>query len=127
MVVGWCFDEEWELSDPDHDLIATDMDQALSEEESYQETVHGIRSFMTWTHILDMDNSSSSERCPLSQDTLKRWEKLARNSTYICNQASGFSRCLSQVQTSMQVQLRKIQAEQSKEKSSKKTSNATDE
>ena len=64
---------------------------------------------------------------PLSQDTLRRWEKLARESSYICNQTAGFSRCLSKVQTSMQAQLGKIQAKQSKGKSSEKTSSAPDE
>ena len=64
---------------------------------------------------------------PLTQDTLRRWEKLARKSSYICNQVAGFSRCLSKVQTSMQVQLRKIQAEQYKGKSSERASCATDE
>ena len=64
---------------------------------------------------------------PLSQYVLRRWEKSAREASYICNQAAGFSRCLSKVQSSMQVQLRKIQSEQSKGKSSEKTSSATDE
>ena len=32
----------------------------MSEEQSYHETVRGIRSFMGWTHILDMDNPYSS-------------------------------------------------------------------
>ena len=45
------FDEEGELSDPDQDFTSTDTDQALSEEQTYQETVCGIRSFMGWTHI----------------------------------------------------------------------------
>ena len=53
---------------------------------------------------------------PLSQDTLRIWEKSAREASYIYNQAAGFSRCLSKVQNSMQVQLRKIQSEQSKGK-----------
>ena len=44
---------------------------------------------------------------PLNQDTLRRWEKLACEACYICNQAAGFSRCLSKVLTSMQVELRK--------------------
>ena len=65
--------------------------------------------------------------CLLSQDTLRRWEKSAQESSYICNQAAGFSCCLSKVQTTMQAQLRKIQSEQSKVKSSEKTSSATDE
>ena len=64
---------------------------------------------------------------PLSQDTLRRWENSAHESTYICNQAAGFSRCLSKVQPSKQAQLRMIQAEQSKGKSSEKTTSATDE
>ena len=63
---------------------------------------------------------------PLSQDTLRRWEKSARESSYIYNQVAGFSRCLRKMQTSMQAQLRKIQSE-SKGKSSEKTSSTTDE
>ena len=54
------FDEEGELSDPDQDVITADTDQALSEEQTYRETVRDIRSFMGWTHIPDMDTSSSS-------------------------------------------------------------------
>ena len=44
---------------------------------------------------------------PPSQDTLRRWEKSARESSYICNQVASFSRCFSKVRTSMQAQLRK--------------------
>ena len=51
-------DEERELSDPDHDLTTADTDRALSEEQSYRETVCGIRSFLGWTHIPDVHNSS---------------------------------------------------------------------
>ena len=53
-------EEEGELSDLEHNLIATESGQALSEEQSHRETVHGIKSFMGWTHIPDMDNCSSS-------------------------------------------------------------------
>ena len=52
--------EEGEFSDPNNNLTTAETDQALSEEQSYRETVRGIRSFMGWTHILDVDNSSSS-------------------------------------------------------------------
>ena len=230
------FDEDGELSDPDHNITTTDTDQALSEEQTYRETVRGIRSFMGWTHIPDMDNLSSSaddnpfqapkqqplsrisvklpsdewmcqkmdklnltlvegypsraseagclqkdqlvkmgksqlkwcglhpgkykttdtvsfwgnesvklNSCysriarssglatpapasrPLSQDMLRIWEKSAREASYICNQAASFSHCLSKVQNSMQVQLKKIQNEQSKGKSSENMGNATDE
>ena len=45
------FEEEGELSDPNHDRTTTETDQALSEEQSYHETVHGVGSFMGCTHI----------------------------------------------------------------------------
>ena len=198
------------MSDMDQDPTATDTNQALSEEQSYRETVRGVRSFMGWTHIPVMEsaddkaflapkqqplgkisvklptvkwlckkmkklnmtlvegyssrasedgglqkdqlvkvgksqakwyelhpskpmsadfvpswgselvkqNSSYSRIAwlsglstpapashPISQDTLRRWEKSAHESTSICNQAAGFSRCLSKVQQSMQAQL----------------------
>ena len=63
------FEEERELSDLDHNLTATETDQALSEEQSYHETACGIRSFMGWTHILGMDNSSSADDNPFTAAT----------------------------------------------------------
>ena len=54
------FDEEGAFSDPDPDLTTAGTNQALSEEQTYCETVRGIRSIMGWTHIPEMDNSSSS-------------------------------------------------------------------
>ena len=33
----------------------------------------------------------------ISQDTLRKWEKSARESSVICNQAAGFNRCLMKV------------------------------
>ena len=56
-----------------------------------------------------------------------RWEKSARESPYVCNQVVGFSRCLNKVQSSMQDQLRLIQNEQAKGKTSERTSTATHE
>ena len=53
------FVEEGELSD-ELDATVTDPDQSLSEEQSYRETMRGIRSFMGWTHIPDMDTIASS-------------------------------------------------------------------
>ena len=52
--------EDGEFSDPDNDLPTAETDQALSEEQSYRETVRGIRSFMGWNHTPDIDNASSS-------------------------------------------------------------------
>ena len=48
------------MTDVDQQVTTADTDQDLSEEQTYQETVHGIRSFMRWTHIPDMDMSSSA-------------------------------------------------------------------
>ena len=48
--------EDEEFSDPDNDIPNADTDQALSEEQSYRETVRGIRSFMGWNHV---DHSQS--------------------------------------------------------------------
>ena len=52
--------EEGKLSDSDQDVSVTDTDQATSEEQNYRETMHGIRSYMSWTHIPDMDSDMSS-------------------------------------------------------------------
>ena len=42
---------------------------------------------------------------PISQENLRKWERLARESSVLCNQASGFNRCLLKVQQNMQTQL----------------------
>ena len=64
---------------------------------------------------------------PIAQETLRKWEKSARDSTFICNQAAGFSRCLTKVQDSMATQLKVIQDEKAKGKSATKTCKAADE
>ena len=63
----------------------------------------------------------------ISQDTLRRWEKSAREATYICNQAAGLSRCLNKVQQNMTSQLKILQSEHSKGKSADKVGGATEE
>ena len=50
--------EEGELSDLDQDVSVTD--QTASEEQNYRETMHGIHSYMGWTHVPDMDSAASS-------------------------------------------------------------------
>ena len=62
----------------------------------------------------------------ISQDTLRKWEKSAREAPVICNQAASFNRCLFKVQQEMQSQLKIIRGE-SKGKGSKKMSEASDE
>ena len=52
--------EEGELSDLDQDPTATDVDQALSEEQTYWKIICGIRSYMGWIHIPDVDSAMSS-------------------------------------------------------------------
>ena len=52
--------EEGKLSDIEQDLSLTDNDQALCEEQNYRETMQGIRSFMGWSHIPDVDSALSS-------------------------------------------------------------------
>ena len=71
--------------------------------------------------------SSAPTSHTLSQDTLRRWEKAAREFTYVCNQAAGLSRCLSKVQEGMQTQLRVLQSEQAKGKLAGKVGAATEE
>ena len=65
---------------------------------------------------------------PISQETVKKWEAAARSSSYVCNQAAGFSRCLTKIQESMQHHLRLCQQEESgKGKSLPKHNPAMDE
>ena len=54
---------------------------------------------------------------PISQETSRKWEKSARESTYICNQAADFIRCLTRVQDDMLTQLQIIQSYKAKGKS----------
>ena len=63
---------------------------------------------------------------PISQENLRKWERSARESSVICNQAAGFNRCLLKVQQNMQSHLKTIRTE-SKGKSASKVSTATDE
>ena len=53
------FVEEGELSDQDLEASTADPDLTLSEEQNYRETMSGIRSFMGWSHIPEMDTTAS--------------------------------------------------------------------
>ena len=226
--------EEGEISDIEQDLSLTDADQTLSEEQNYRETMRGIRSYMGWGHIPDIDSALSSSEdnpfaapkqqpagkvsvklptddwlCrkmdrlnltltrgypsrgseagglqrdhfikpaksqgkwyglhpgqdkpaesvsfwhsesaklnsmysrvakssgltspapfsrPISQDMLRKWEKSAREATYVGNQAAGLNRCLNKVQQNMTSQLKILQTEQSKGKSADRVGGAT--
>ena len=54
--------EEGELSDAEEspDLETSDPDRVLSEDQNYRETVRGVRAFMGWTHIPDLEFSPQS-------------------------------------------------------------------
>ena len=64
------YPEEGELSD-DHEVSFTDPDQSLSEEQSYRETMRGIRSHMGWTHIPDVDSGTKTSDDNPFADTQK--------------------------------------------------------
>ena len=53
------FPEEGELSD-EHEFNTSEHDQSLSEEQSYRETMRGIRSYMGWHQVPDLDSSATS-------------------------------------------------------------------
>ena len=53
------YTEEGELSD-DPDQTVTDQDQPVSEEQNYRNTMQGIRSFMGWSHIPDIDTTATT-------------------------------------------------------------------
>ena len=59
------------------------------------------------------------------QDTLRRWERTAREASVVCNESASFNRCLFKVQKDMQTQLRTIRSD-SKGKGSSKSAEATE-
>ena len=233
--------EEGEVSDPEYqpDVEAGDSDKVLSEDQNYRETVRGVRAFIGWTHIPDLEYSPASRTdnpwvghraqpvgkvsvdlppedwlcrkletlnlvliegypskssepgglhvdhflrppksqnrwygihpaepkdplrpgksvntwpndtarlnsafpriCkpsvanshppgrPIAQDTLRKWEKAAKEISYVCNQSAGFNRCITKIQDSVQENLKTLQTELSKGKSSGKAQAALDE
>ena len=62
----------------------------------------------------------------ISQESLRRWEKSAREASIICNQAATFNRCLFRVQKDMQSQLRSLRTD-CKGKGAAKSANTLDE
>ena len=54
--------DEGDLSDnPDMEL-----EQTVSEEQTYRETMCGIHSYMGWSHVLDVDSSNPSDDNPFA-------------------------------------------------------------
>ena len=57
-----------------------DHDQSLSEEQSYRETMRGIRSYTSWNHIPDIDSgATTSEDNPFAGPKLHTPGKVSVN------------------------------------------------
>ena len=52
------YTEEGELSE-DPDQTVADQDKPVSKEQNYRETMQGIRSYMGWSHIPEVDNTTA--------------------------------------------------------------------
>ena len=78
----------------------------------------------TFPRIANRSLPSAPASRPVSQDTLRKWERAARDQSYMCNQAAAFSWCLTKVQDSMAPQLKIIQGVTCKGKSATKVSQA---
>ena len=61
---------------------------------------------------------------PIAQDTLRKWDKALHEGTYVCNQAAGFNRCITKLQTDIKENVRALEAELTKGKSSQKADKA---
>ena len=81
----------------------------------------------TFPRIANRSLPSAPASRPLSQDTLRKWERAARDQSYMCNQAAAFSRCLTRVQDNMASELKIIQSVTCKGKSATKVSQGADE
>ena len=71
-------------------------------------------------------SSTSPASRRIAQETLRRWERSAREASVVCNQAASFNRCLFRVQQSMKDHIKTLSSE-SKGKGSSKSSVAIDE
>ena len=99
----------------------------FSQSKVYTWTSEPARLNSSFPRIAGRSLPSAPASRPVSQDTLRKWERAARDQTYMCNQAAAFSRCLTKVQENMTSQLKIIQGVTAKGKSSTKLHQATDE
>ena len=72
-------------------------------------------------------NPAVANSHPPSRPTLRKWEKAAKETSYVCNQSAGFNRCITKIQDTVQENLKSLQNELSKGKSSAKAQTALDE
>ena len=99
----------------------------FSRSKVYTWTNEPARLNSTFPRIAGRSLPSAPASRPVSQDTLRKWERAARDQSYMCNQAAAFSRCLTKVQENMSSQLKVIQGVTTKGKSSPKLTQAADE
>ena len=99
----------------------------FSQSKVYTWTSEPARLNSSFPRIAGRSLPSAPASQPVSQDTLRKWERAARDQTYMCNQAAAFSRCLTKVQENMSNQLKVIQGFTAKGKSSPKLTQAADE
>ena len=64
---------------------------------------------------------------PVYQETLRKWERSAREQTLMCNQAAGFSRCITKVQDASVAQLKTLHTDKGKGKAPERSQHAVDE
>ena len=75
----------------------------------YNWTNEPARMNSTFPRIANRSLPSAPVSRPVSQENLRKWERAARDQSYMCNQAAAFSRCLTKVQDNMASQLKIIQ------------------
>ena len=54
-------EEEAEISDQNTAMSEQELDQQLSDEQNYRETIRRVRSFMGWHQVLEFESSASSQ------------------------------------------------------------------
>ena len=68
--------------------------------------------------------STGSPSRPIAQESLRRWERAAREDSYIINHAAGFSRCSTELQEKMSQNITLLCSRLNKGKASKDVTNA---
>ena len=81
----------------------------------------------SFTRVAGQSLPSAPISYPIPQDTLIKWKRLARDKSFMCNQAAGLSRCLTKVQDYMSTHLKVIQGDTAKGKSAYKNQEAAEE
>ena len=90
-----------------YDMFAEKKDFSRSKVSSW--TNQPARLNSSFPRIANRSLPSAPASRLVYQDTLRKWERAARNQSFMSNQAAGFSRCLTKVQDSMSTQLKIIQ------------------